>query len=77
MCSRPQLKNELGWELMISFDKGARQTIEWYKSHDEWLASVRGCEYQSYYEKYYDIGDSALHAIAQSKPKSFPIGRSK
>ena len=34
---------------------------------------VRGGEYRSYYEKYYENRDSSLHAIAQSGPKVFPL----
>jgi dTDP-glucose 4,6-dehydratase len=65
-----KIKNELGWEPAISLDEGLRQTIEWYKSHAQWLAGVRDGAYQSYYEKYYENRNSSLQAIAQSEPKS-------
>jgi len=65
-----KIKNELGWKPEISLDAGLRQTIEWYKSHAEWLAEVRDGAYQSYYEKYYENRNSSLQAIAQSEPKS-------
>lgn len=65
-----KIKNELGWKPEISLDEGLRQTIEWYKSHAEWLAGVRDGAYRSYYEKYYENRNSSLKAIVQSEPKS-------
>ena len=33
------------------------------------MAGVRGGEYLSYYEKYYENRDSSLHALSSSGPK--------
>jgi dTDP-glucose 4,6-dehydratase len=57
-------KTELGWMPAISLEQGLRQTIDWYRGNTDWLAGVRGGEYRTYYEKYYDKRDSALYAIA-------------
>jgi dTDP-glucose 4,6-dehydratase len=64
-----KLETELGWRPVISLEAGLRQTIDWYRKNQGWLAGVRGGEYLSYYEKYYENRDSSLHEIAGSISK--------
>jgi dTDP-glucose 4,6-dehydratase len=63
-------EEELGWKPRISLDEGLQQTIEWYESKTDWLASAHTGEYRAYYEKYYDNRDSSLNKIDSSEPKS-------
>jgi dTDP-glucose 4,6-dehydratase len=65
-----KMEKDLGWKPVIPLDEGLRQTIEWYRKNTEWMAGVRGGEYLSYYEKYYENRDSSLHAFSSggSKP---------
>jgi len=59
-----KMKDHLGWTPRISLDEGIRQTIDWYKTNTKWLAGVRGGDYRSYYQKYYENRDSSLQDFA-------------
>ena len=64
-----KMYDELGWKPAIALEVGLRQTIEWYRSHDGWLAGVRGGDYRSYYAKYYENRNSSLHDIVPTLSK--------
>jgi dTDP-glucose 4,6-dehydratase len=59
-----KMEEDLGWKPVVPLDKGLRQTIEWYQANATWMAGVRGGEYLSYYEKYYENRDSSLRALS-------------
>ncbi|MEI6650497.1 MAG: dTDP-glucose 4,6-dehydratase [Candidatus Moraniibacteriota bacterium] len=48
-----KIKNELGWEPSVTFEEGLRQTVEWFKTHEDWWKSVKSGAYREYYEKQY------------------------
>ncbi len=49
-----KLKNDLNWEPSITFEKGLKNTIQWYLENEEWLDNVTSGEYKKYYEKQYE-----------------------
>ena len=67
-CSK--IEKELGWRASITLETGLQQTIDWYKSNAGWMAGVRGGEYRTYYEKYYDNREFSLQAISGSEAKA-------
>jgi dTDP-glucose 4,6-dehydratase len=46
-------EKELGWTRKRSFEDGLVETIEWYKSHREWLAGVQSGEYRKWIDRNY------------------------
>ncbi len=48
-----KIKMELGWEPRHTFEKGIRETIQWYLSHKEWWQRILSGEYQQYYTTQY------------------------
>jgi dTDP-glucose 4,6-dehydratase len=64
-----KMEEDLGWKPAVPLEQGLRQTIDWYKGNGKWMAGVRGGEYLSYYEKYYENRDSSLHALSSAGPK--------
>jgi dTDP-glucose 4,6-dehydratase len=65
-----KMETEIGWKPLIPLDDGLRRTIAWYRENSAWLAGVRGGEYRSYYEKYYENRNPSLHAITHPERKT-------
>jgi len=45
---------ELGFEPRVAFEKGMKETIEWYLNNEEWWQDILSGEYMDYYTKNYD-----------------------
>ncbi|HLF93879.1 MAG TPA: dTDP-glucose 4,6-dehydratase [Planctomycetota bacterium] len=65
-------RRELGWAPKVSFEKGLRETVDWYLGHGEWVARVRSGEYRKYYEKHYG---APLPGADAPRAESTPIRR--
>ena len=50
-CSR--IEKELGWKQKHTFEKGLRETVEWYLNNRDWWENIISGEYKNYYEKQY------------------------
>jgi dTDP-glucose 4,6-dehydratase len=42
-----------GWEPQMDFDRGLAATIDWYRTHREWMQHIRSGEYLKFYELNY------------------------
>ena len=62
-----KIEKELGWTAQINLVDGLRQTIDWYRNNSEWIAGVRGGEYRTYYETYYENRETSLGSIARAE----------
>jgi dTDP-glucose 4,6-dehydratase len=65
-----KMETEIGWKPAILLDEGLRRTIDWYMENSGWLAGVRGGDYHSYYEKYYENRNPSLRAIVHPERKT-------
>lgn len=48
-----KVKRELGWKQAHSFDKGIRDTIDWFLKNQEWVKSIRSGDYLKWIDKNY------------------------
>jgi dTDP-glucose 4,6-dehydratase len=57
-CSK--IAREWNWSAQISFSEGLRQTIDWYRTHEDWINDIRNASYLSYYDRMYTRRDQTL-----------------
>ena len=48
-----KITRELGWKPESHFEKGLKETIDWYLNNNEWLNNVINKEYLTFYENQY------------------------
>lgn len=48
-----KIATELGWRPSYTFEKGIKETIEWYLSNQKWIDKVVTGEYMNYYKNMY------------------------
>jgi dTDP-glucose 4,6-dehydratase len=48
-----KIQNDLGWTPSYTFEKGIKETIQWYLDNQDWTDQVKSGDYQKYYEKMY------------------------
>jgi dTDP-glucose 4,6-dehydratase len=49
-----KIKNELGWEPQVTFEKGLQKTVAWFQNNEAWWKNVKSGEYQTYYSEQYE-----------------------
>ena len=48
-----KIETQLGWKPVYTFDKGIKETIQWYLDHKAWWEPIISGDYQKYYQKMY------------------------
>jgi dTDP-glucose 4,6-dehydratase len=46
-------RSEIGWQPRMEFDRGIKQTVDWYIDHAEWISHLTSGQYQQYYDSVY------------------------
>jgi len=44
-CAKAE--TELGWKQNVTFEQGLATTVQWYKSHTDWVERVRSGAYRT------------------------------
>lgn len=57
-CSK--IKREWGWSSEVDFASGLAATIEWYRTHQDWMREIKDDSYLSYYDRMYTRRDQTL-----------------
>ncbi len=50
-----KIQNELGWIPLESFETGIRKTIDWYLTHQDWVAHIRTGDYLKWIASHYQM----------------------
>jgi dTDP-glucose 4,6-dehydratase len=61
-----KITTQLGWSPAYTFEKGIKDTIEWYLNNTEWIDNIVSGDYMKYYEKMY----SGIDEVAVSRAKN-------
>ncbi|MFZ7131015.1 MAG: dTDP-glucose 4,6-dehydratase [Eubacteriales bacterium] len=48
-----KITTELGWEPAYTFEKGMKETIQWYLENTKWIENIISGDYANYYDKMY------------------------
>lgn len=48
-----KITTQLGWNPSYTFEKGIKETIEWYLSHKNWMEKIISGNYMRYYDEMY------------------------
>jgi dTDP-glucose 4,6-dehydratase len=48
-----KIRSELGWEPLYPFEKGIKETIEWYLKNKDWWQRILNGDYKNYYQLQY------------------------
>jgi dTDP-glucose 4,6-dehydratase len=49
-----RIQAELGWRPSYTFERGIKETVEWYLEHQGWWKKILSGEYKEYYKKQYE-----------------------
>jgi dTDP-glucose 4,6-dehydratase len=48
-----KITTQLGWEPLYSFERGIKDTIEWYLNNPDWIENIVSGDYVKYYKRMY------------------------
>lgn len=55
-----KITSQLGWKPIYTFDKGIKETIEWYLDNTKWIDKIVSGKYVDYYDKMYGQSSESI-----------------
>jgi len=55
-----KITSQLGWKPIYTFDKGIKETIEWYLDNTKWIDKIVSGKYADYYNKMYGQSSESI-----------------
>ncbi len=72
-CSRA--RRDLGWTPRVSFERGLRDTVAWYRANPGWVERVRSGAYREYYARQYGDALRAAAGMPAASRETTPVRR--
>lgn len=60
-CSK--IRRDWNWSSEVDFSAGLTATIDWYRSHQDWIREIKDASYLSYYDRMYTRRDQTLAGL--------------
>ena len=60
-CSK--IRREWNWSSQVDFASGLAATIDWYRTHQDWMREIKDASYVSYYDRMYTRRDQTLAGL--------------
>jgi dTDP-glucose 4,6-dehydratase len=60
-CSK--IRRAWNWSSEVDFASGLAATIDWYRSHQDWMREIKDASYLSYYDRMYTRRDQTLAGL--------------
>ena len=60
-----KIEAEWGWRAHTDFETGISKTIEWYRTHQDWVREVKDASYMSYYDRHYTKREQTLASFEE------------
>ena len=60
-CSK--IRSAWNWSPEVDFAAGLAKTIDWYRTHQDWIREIKDASYLSYYDRMYTHRDHTLHSL--------------
>jgi dTDP-glucose 4,6-dehydratase len=58
-----KISREWGWKSEVTFEKGMKETVDWYLASADWIREIKDDSYLAYYDRMYTQRDKTLSKL--------------